>query len=382
MSTPHEVAIDARWLRTGIGRYTLTLLKELKPKLPDTRLTCITMPAHRAALEPLCDRIIELSCGIYSLTEQLCLPLVARDAAVFCAPHYNVPVLRRGPMVVTIHDLTHLVFPAYRKTLRARIYANRMLRIVSARVSRIVVPSHYTRARVIEHLGTDPTKVSIIPCAVSNVFRPRCMDEAGDAVRRSHGIGVPYLLFVGSAAPHKNLITLLKAYRLLLRKHRDVPQLVLVLGPCRAADKRDAELNLLLATPGVHCLRSIPDDSLASLYSAAVITIVPSFEEGFGLPVIESMACGTPVACSRAGSLPEIAGDCAVYFDPYSEGEMVRAIERLLCSPDMRSQLARHGLERAAAFSPARAAIAYAATVCAAVEDDVRAVVLEGQHGA
>src|SRR5271168_816859 len=102
VSVLREVVIDARWLRTGIGRYILTLLQELKVRLPDTLLTCITMPGQAETIAPRCDRVVEMSCGIYSVMEQVRLPMIARGASVFCAPHYNVPVFRGGPLVVTI----------------------------------------------------------------------------------------------------------------------------------------------------------------------------------------------------------------------------------------------------------------------------------------
>jgi glycosyltransferase involved in cell wall biosynthesis len=381
VSAPREVVIDARWLRTGIGRYILTLLKELKSKLSNTLLTCITMPAHAEALVPLCDRVIEMSCGIYSLTEQLRLPLAVRSASVFCAPHYNLPVFRTGPIVVTIHDLTHLLFPTYRSTLRARIYANAMLRIASARAARVIVPSHYTRDCIIERLGVDPEKMCVIPCAVGESFRPQPKSQAAETVRTCCGITLPYVLFVGSAAPHKNLITLLKAYELLSSKYRDTPQLILVLPSGSTETWSTPELRSLMATPGVHCLHSVSDKLLASLYSAAMMTVVPSFEEGFGLPVIESMACGTPVACSRAASLPEVAGDNAIYFDPGSPEDVAWAIDQLLTSQDLRCRLANQGLERAAAFSGERAAGAYAAMLCSVVRDEMPARALKRQHG-
>jgi glycosyltransferase involved in cell wall biosynthesis len=377
----HEVVIDARWLRTGIGRYTFMLLKDLKPRLPNTRLTCVTMPAHAAALAPHCDRVIEMNCGIYSLTEQFLLPFTARGAAVFCAPHYNIPVLRRGPIVTTIHDLTHLLFPAYRGTLRARVYADTMLRIASSRAWRIVAPSRYTRDSLVEYLGADPAKISVIPCGISENFRPQPKEQAVELVGKRYGITAPYILFVGSAAPHKNLATLLKGYRLLSAKRRAAADLVLVLPRNSAAKWHDRELQQLIATPGVHCLYSVSDGSLASLYSAAGMTVMPSFEEGFGLPVIESMACGTPVACSRAASLPEIAGDGAIYFDPYSVEELVWAIDKLMNSEGLQRSLREKGLQRAAAYGGNRAANAYAAILSSVVAEEVRGATLERQHG-
>jgi glycosyltransferase involved in cell wall biosynthesis len=354
-----EVVIDARWLRTGIGRYILTLLQDLKSKLPNTFLTCITMSDHAEAIAPLCDRMITMNCGIYSLTEQVCLPLVAREASLFCAPHYNIPLLREGPLVVTIHDLTHLLFPAYAKRLRARAYAEPMLRLACSRAARIVTPSHYTRRMLAERLGVDPEKVSVVPCAVGDTFRLQAKGEAAQQVREHHEIPTPYILFVGSTAPHKNLRTLLIAYRFLSAKYRDMPPLVLVL-PQKCTDPT---LLSLIATPGVHCLHAVNDDSLATLYAGALMTVVPSFEEGFGLPVIESMACCTPVVCSRAASLPEIAGDDAVYFDPASVDSLASAMEQLLYSEKLQQRLAVNGRARAAAYSIDRAAASYAAVL-------------------
>jgi len=381
MTQPREVVIDARWLRTGIGRYILTLLKELKPKLPDTLLTCISMPAHSADLAPYCDRVIEMNCGIYSLAEQMRLPFAAYSADVFCVPHYNVPILRRGPMVVTIHDLTHLTFPAYRRRLGNSAYANAMLRVASARASHITTPSHYTRNCLVEQLGVDPEKIVVIPCAVSDSFRVQPKEEAAEVVRNLYGIVGPYILFVGSAAPHKNLATLLEAYRLSSARLGDQLQLVLVL-PRDMGKVRDRALGLLLAARGVRCLYSIPDESLASLYGAAAMTVMPSFEEGFGLPLVESMACGTPVACSRAASLPEIAGDSAIYFDPHSAEEMAWAIDRLLHSGELRLHLIQQGLRRAARYPATGAASAYVAVVTSVVAGRTPATIVERQHGA
>ena len=367
MSRPSEVVIDARWLRTGIGRYILTLLQELKQNLPHSLLTCITMPAHVQAVAPLCDRIVEMNCDIYSLTEQARLPLVAQRASVFCAPHYNIPVFRKGPLVVTIHDLTHLIFPAYRSRLRPRLYAEVMLRLAGARAARIVTPSRYTRQTLIDRLGVNPEKITVVPCAVNPIFRPQEKSQAANEVQKPGRISTPYILFVGSTAPHKNLITLLIAYQRLRAKRSDMPALVLVLPPEPGSLHADAKLFELLMMPGVGCLHSVRDDVLASLYSAALMTVVPSFEEGFGLPAIESMACGTPVVCSRAASLPEIAGADAVYFAPESPEELASSIERLLDSRELRYKLSLQGIKRAAEYSTSVAAVRYASVLTSTI---------------
>jgi len=360
VTLPHEVVIDARWLRTGIGRYILTLLQELKQKLPETLLTCITMPEQVKTIAPYCDRVVQMRCGIYSVMEQARLPMVARGASVFCAPHYNIPVFRKGPLVVTIHDLTHLLYSGYKSTPRAHLYAEPMLRYACARASRVITPSHYTRRMLVGRLNAEPEKISVIPCALSDAFCPQAREEAAERVRVSHGISRPYILFVGSTAPHKNLATLLLAYQRLRALYCDVPELVLVLPQHPPASRMNRSLVSLKAMPGVQCLHAVSDRSLVSLYSAALMTVMPSFEEGFGLPVIESMACGTPVACSRAASLREIAGENAVYFAPDSVEEMMSAIQQLLCSETLQRRLSAAGLKRAATYSAGRAASDYA----------------------
>jgi glycosyltransferase involved in cell wall biosynthesis len=358
-----EVVIDARWLRTGIGRYILTLLQQLQPHVPEARLTCITLPEFSETVAPYCDRVIPLQCGIYTLKEQLRLPRIASDAAVFCAPHYNVPIFRKGRMIVTIHDITHRLFPSYRRDLRSIFYASPMLRIACTRASRIIVPSDYTRRMLEEYLHADSRKIAVVPCAVDGIFRPQDPQEARNAAYADHGISQPFLLSVTSGAPHKNPATLLKAYEYLRTRRRDMPMLVLVLPKYPASASENADLCRLLTMPGVRCLTSVTDASLAALYASARMTILPSFEEGFGLPVVESMACGTPVACSNTASLPEVAADGAVYFSPGSMEEMASSIEKVLYSKTLRQQLRAAGLKRAALYTASRAASGYASVL-------------------
>lgn len=368
-SVQPTVVFDARWLRTGIGRYILTLLSELRNHLEGLSLHCIAQPEDAERLAPLCDRVIPFRAGIYSISEQLVLPRIARGAAVFCAPHYNLPVLRTAPSIVTIHDLTHLVYPAYGNTLRARLYAAPMLKIACTRAVRIVVPSEYTKRRLIERLGADPEKIVVIPAALDPAFHPIDKTQAAETVQELYGIAGPFLLSVTSAAPHKNLITLLNAHRKLRENRKGVPPLVLVLPDSATRISRHSTLFLLLQDPQIHCLYGVADRGLSALYSAATMTILPSFEEGFGYPVAESMACGTPVACSSFASLPEVAAGCAEFFSPDSPREIENVICRLLDSEELRRDHAAKGLERVAAFSPGLAAQKYARLVRAVIQE-------------
>jgi alpha-1,3-rhamnosyl/mannosyltransferase len=163
------------------------------------------------------------------------------------------------------------------------------------------------------------------------------------------------------------LITLLNAYQQLRARRRDVPTLALVLPQQSKPSRANLKLSSFTTAPGIRCLHAVTDHSLASLYSAALMTVIPSFEEGFGLPVIESMACGTPVACSSAASLPEIAGDSAIYFPPDSAEAMATAMEQLLDSDELRHKLSTQGLERATEYSTSRAAAGYASVLSLAI---------------
>lgn len=369
MTEKREVVLDARWLRTGIGRYILTLLQKLKPQLSPASLTCITLPEHVKAIEPYCDRVVPFSSSIYTVKEQLALPMLARNASVFCSPHYNIPILRSGPLVVTVHDLTHLIFPAYKAGVRSMLYSAPMLRMACGRSSRVVTPSRYTKQMLISHLNADASKISVIPCAVDDVFQPQDKISAGEKVRLSHGICGPYILCVTSAAPHKNLTRLLTVHRQLCSQYKDMPTLVLVLPEDITSPRIDEHMRSLMTSPRVRCLSAVPDVSLASLYAAALMTILPSHEEGFGLPVIESMACGTPVACSHTGALPEIAGDAAVFFAPDSEEQMSSAMLQILHSYQLRQRLAAYGLEHAAIYSASHAAQTYAAMLASVLNE-------------
>jgi glycosyltransferase involved in cell wall biosynthesis len=346
-----ELTIDARWLKTGIGRYTNSLLSGLREHLPDVRLACIAQKQDLPAVSPFVDRVTVCNARIYGVREQLAVPRLAGKTSALYAPHYNVPVFWQGRLLVTIHDLNHLVDPGYRNTWRSHLYARPMLRRAISQAEIIVVPSRYTADRLDEVFSVEPSRVRVIPGCVAPCFQPRKKEAARARVLQNPGISRPFLLFVGSSAPNKNLKLLLTALCRLHQRRADIPLLVIA-GRC---GRHPSELQKLLHTlqrkNTLIWLDKLPDTTLANLYAAALMTVVPSLEEGFGLPVIESMACGTPVLCSRAASLPEVGGDAALYFSPYASEELERAIETVLDSTTLQQHLAGAGLARAAGFS-------------------------------
>jgi glycosyltransferase involved in cell wall biosynthesis len=348
------IVIDARWLRTGIGRYTLSLLQGLRPRLEKVCLTCITQPQYVDLVSGLCQRVILSDANIYGLKEQLALPWLARNASALYVPHYNIPVVWRRRLLVTIHDLNHLLDTTYRGSWKSSLYARPLLRLAATNADVIITPSEYTKAMLIGHLNVEPGRISVIPGCVASCFERKEKQEARSIVARKLGITRPYLLFVGNCAPNKNVPLLLDAMAQLRSRRADAPLLVLAGNACQLRPQVQAYGRNLGLQDQVVWLEKISDVLLAELYAAALMTIVPSFEEGFGLPVIESMACGTPVLCSQAASLPEVAGGAALYFSPHSCEQLTDKIECLMDSTATQEILIAAGLARSSLFSQKR----------------------------
>jgi glycosyltransferase involved in cell wall biosynthesis len=344
-----ELAIDARWMRTGIGRYTKSVLTGLRAHLPDIRTSGIAQSQDRLLVSAFVDRVATCNAGIYGLREQMAVPWLAGKAAALYVPHYNIPIFWRGRLLVTIHDLNHLLTTGYRGTWRSRLYARPMLRRAAERADVVITPSWYTMLQLMDEFGVDRSRIRVIPLCVATCFVQGDKVTSRARVMLRTSVSRPFVLFVGSGAPNKNLPLLLNAMATLHQRRKDAPQLVV------AGKKPEDEMLRLVQTlrlnANVQWVQDPADTLLADLYSAALMTVMPSFEEGFGLPVIESMACGTPVLCSRAASLPEVGGDAALYFSPDSSEELRTAMEMLIDSTSTQKQLILAGIARATEFS-------------------------------
>jgi glycosyltransferase involved in cell wall biosynthesis len=345
-----RLAIDARSWKTGIGTYTLNLLRAMQRVGGEFRVSAIVRAEAEELISGLCDETRVVDEPIYGLKEQIRIPRAVRGCDLLHVPHYNVPALYSGPMVVTIHDLTHLTDPEIRNTAKAWIYGRPMLRIAALKARQVITVSEYSRQQISERLGVEPARISAIYNGVDARFRPGDRTESARRVNAALKIGRPYLLFVGNLKPHKNLGRLLHAFALLRSRGRTEPVLVLV-GDDRRRQGLLDEYARLGISDAVRHVPWAPEDLLPHLYRAAELLLMPSTSEGFGLPVLEAMACGTPVACSNAASLPEVGGDAAVYFDPRNVEEMAAVIGRVLDSPDLQAEMREKGLRQAARFT-------------------------------
>jgi glycosyltransferase involved in cell wall biosynthesis len=346
----NTIVIDARCLLTGIGTYTLNLVRGLK-SIGNIHLRALTLSSHKEALDPYCDAVDVVSSPIYSVREQFEIPWAAGQCDLLHVPHYNTPLFHRGTMLVSIHDLTHILDDTFRSTWKSRIYAQPMLRLAAANASHIFTVSDYSKRQIVEHLGVRDHKVTVVYNGVSPQFFPQPRDASRILIGGLCGFEGPYILYVGNLKPHKNVPGLIRAFAA-VRSRQKLDHKLLIIGGETAGR---SEMRALAAECGLNGLvvfmSAISSDTLRTAYSGAALTVLPSFEEGFGLPIVESMACGTPVACSSTASMPEVGGAAAEYFDPRDVESMANALEKVLFSQDLWQTMRGLGIEQASRFT-------------------------------
>jgi glycosyltransferase involved in cell wall biosynthesis len=345
------VTIDARWLVGGIGTYTRNLLQEFHGRANGLEIRAIVRRQDCSAVRELCSHLTVVDTPIYTLREQLQIPRVSRHSDLLHVPHFNAPLLHRGPLLVSIMDLIHLRLPAYRYNWRTLFYARPMLSAVSRKADHIVTVSRYSKSEIVQTLGVPESSVTVIHCGVAKEFRADCLPLDPLELSTTLGVQAPFLLYVGNLKPHKNITTLLRAFAY-LRKDRKLPHSLLVVGDDRRWKSSVLEECQRLGIRNCTTFIShVPQSLMPRIYTSADVLVMPSTIEGFGLPVLEAMACGTPVVSSRAASLPEVAGDAALYFDPSSPEDLAFHLERLVQSRELQVCLRKKGIEQAAKFS-------------------------------
>jgi len=365
---PLRVALDARKLFDGgIGSYIRGLLGVLaRDPRGDAFVALVdSRDAGRVAWPGTVEERVAVA-GKYGLAEHWVVPREARaaGAAVLHAPHYTLPFLWGGPSVVTIHDLIHLRFPQFHPPGTA-LYAHVVAGAAVARARVVLADSEFTREDVIDRLGAHPDKVRVVHLAVpEDIAAPP--PGAVEAFRAAHGLPAGYVLYVGARKRHKNLELLLRAWAAMREAER--PPLVLSGEPWPADDRHARLAGSLGVAKHVHFAGPAGGAQLSALYAGAALYAHPALCEGFGLPPLEAMACGTPVLSSNAGSLPEVVGDAAQLLPPRDPAAWAHAITSLLGSPTRSETLVRRGRERVQRFSWTKTAEATRAAYHAAAE--------------
>jgi glycosyltransferase involved in cell wall biosynthesis len=264
---------------------------------------------------------------------------------------YTGPLACPVPVVVSVHEISYLEYPEYFTRFRAAQLRLTVKRTVH-RAARILTPSEFSRRAITRAYGIDEDKIIAIPNAVSNAFRPTQREAAAHWVESAHGVPAPFVLSVGDLQPRKNHLGLIAAFEQVLRAHPHLPHRLVMVGKetwyapiiRRAAAQSPVR-------DRIHFTGWVSDEDLRLFYGASDMLAFPSFYEGFGLPILEAMACGRAVACSNTSAMPEVANAAAILFDPRSTREIVRALEDLLLDAELRTRMERLGSSRATLFS-------------------------------
>jgi glycosyltransferase involved in cell wall biosynthesis len=265
---------------------------------------------------------------------------------------YTAPPFTPCPVVATIHDLSFEHLPATFKR-RSWMQLRLTVRRTAREAAHLIVPSEYTRRDICETYGIAPARVSVVPLAAASCYAPVSDAKEIERVRNIYGISGDYILAVGSIQPRKNLARLIEAYADLRRQrpHDKLPRLVLV---GKRAWLYEETLRAVAAC-GIAAQTIftgyVPESDLPALYTGALCFVYPSYFEGFGLPPLEAMSCGTPVITGDRTSLPEVVGDAGLLVNPFDTQALAQALARLIDDESLRATLGDRGLRRAAQFN-------------------------------
>lgn len=359
-SRPLHIGMDARVLfareKTGIENYATELVRHLArlPDLPPFTLYTDSTPEppDAAAAEILASPRLRVRVVLRRRPWlRLWLPLAAWQdrVTVMHFPGTIVSALLPYRAVVTVYDMAALHDPAQAIADEARI-VNTVVRRSVQRSARVIAISGTTARDVQRFFGVPPERIMVTPLAPGPHFRP--VPDAAEQIAQRFDLPQPYFLFVGTPYPRKNLHGVLRALALL------GPGATLAIAGRKAwVDPAIQEaVRSIGVADQVRFLGGVPDEWMPALYSAAHALLHPAFHEGFGLTLVEAMACGTPVITSNTSAMPEVAGDAALLVDPARPDSIAAAARRLLEDDSLRSELAGRGLERARTFSWERTA--------------------------
>jgi glycosyltransferase involved in cell wall biosynthesis len=354
-----HIAFDASRIsvaeRTGTERYSYELLAALARIDRRNRYTLYTngLPP---VLPPLGPNMALRSLRLPRLWTHAALGPVAafHKPDVLFVPAHVVPLVHPARCVVTIHDLGYLAFPEAH-TRRRRLELDLATRWSIHAAQQVIAISETTREALVRHYRADPAKISVVHHGVNPQFRP-ASDATIALVRERYGLLRPYFLYVGTLQPRKNLERLIEAFASLAISQAPELQLIIAGKTGWLSEAITSKAQAGGYADRVRLMGFVPDSDLPALLSGATAFVFPSLYEGFGLPVLEAMACGAPVLASNTSALPEVAGEAALLVDPTDTAALAVALARLASDGGLRMHLREQGLARAATFTWERCA--------------------------
>ena len=355
-----RVGIDARlvyYSQAGIGQYILHLVNGLSSLDDGTEYVLLqSRKDNTTILEQSNFRRVSLWTPSHHRLERYSLnvELMRLGLDVLHSPDFIPPHRPSCKSVITVHDLAFLLYPHFLTKESARYYGH--IDQAVRWTDHIISVSESTKRDTIQHLGVPEEKITVVYEAANPIFRPLDKSEARQHVLDRHGVDGPFVLFVSTIEPRKNVPTLLRAIHQLQQCYKEDVRLVLAGGKGWLFEDAFAVVKDLKLDGRVHFLGRVSSEDLLSLYNAAEMLAHPAFYEGFGLPPLEAMACGLPVIVSDVASLPEVVGDAGLLIDPQDEDELTVAMWRVLNDGTLGSEMRDKGLLQAQRFSWERAA--------------------------
>jgi glycosyltransferase involved in cell wall biosynthesis len=348
-----RIAIDARTLgapKTGDRTYCLNLVRALTALRPEGRFLLYSdretgwpdrLPSN---FEP-----VVLSAPLGWLWTPWSLPWDLRRRAVDAVHvQYIIPPVAPCPVITTIHDISFRRHPAW-FPIKHWVLLNLLIPAAARNAAHVITGSQFTRNELIEAYGLPPESISVTPYAADPIYRPMDREAARRAVSQRFGLRGPFILAVGVLQPRKNLPRLIRSFS---RIAREVPHSLAFVGkPGWAHEELQKATEASRLGSRIQFTGYVPDADLPVLYNAAELFVYPSLYEGFGIPPLEAMACGTPVVTSNVTSLPEVVGEAALTVPPTDELALAEALLQALTDPPLRDRLREAGLARAASFS-------------------------------
>jgi glycosyltransferase involved in cell wall biosynthesis len=371
-----RIGIDARFLahpqRGGFKTYTENLIAALaRVDQENEYILYLDRVPQSPATVPSCPnfsvRVVPGQLPLIGMLwrEQVALARqIAQDQLdLFHSPNLTAPLKPACPLVVTIHDMIWR-FPEKFSSGKVRSPKRKLMewyyrwvtQFAAQHASAIITVSHAAKQSIVKHLKLDEQRIFVTHEAASAIFRPINEAKRIDAVRHKYNLPAEFILAIGSADPRKNIQTLVQAYALLAPALRAKHRLVIVWTHSFLAGELEHVIQTLRLNGQVQFLSSVSNEDLVLLYNAAALFAFPSRYEGFGLPLLEAMACGTPVIAANNSSIPEIVGDAAILFDAENAPAQAEAMTRGLSDAALRTRLIQQGIARAASFSWERCA--------------------------
>lgn len=361
-----KICIDGRLINeSGIGRYIRNLLKNLELIDKENEYFILLKKIDLNKYDWGNNfKKVEADFGWYSAAEQIRLPGILKklNPDIVHFPHFNVPLFFKGKFVVTIHDLIHQHFAMKRATtldpITYRIKQFGYHKVFTHAVKKshkIIVPSNFVKSQLSNEWSVEPSKISVTHEGVDD----RIMDIKNKQkkslqmkILEKIGVKKPYIFYIGNAHPHKNIEGLIKAFRILKKTMNDERirknlSLVLAGGDHYFWKKIKNEYT----DPDIVYPGYVTDDSLVALFSNAEAFVMPSFEEGFGIPVLESYATNCPVICSDVGALTEVGGNGSKYFNPKNPEDIAQKILEVITNDSLEKKMIASGSERLKQFS-------------------------------